>query len=498
MKRLQRLSHWQPTWVSARVKSIATDQLHACLAAEKLLQPSTTVSYNRSQHNGIRPTDTVRGSLLLIPSDSKIRISDFIKISDVLAVETQCQPGVWTLEAKSVATLSDPTFNDEIAPDDAPEPEQGGHHPSAMSTLKITLTSTFRGKARPQRYGEGPRVYKICEYRVVYPIVLSLHPNLSSHTFALPLIYDGYPISYFHSIRPHTGNTCFMNSTLQYLTHIPELEEYFLSGLYKQGLNYDNPLDMQGQITNVFGALIHHLYPSPNSSAEPATKSYRWGNSTNSYAPREFKHTLGKFAPAFSGYQQLESSEGGDQKAVAKETWEGHKKRNDSIIVDLFQGMYKSTLVCSKCSKVSLTLLPRVVCSCIRPDNDSCMSRLKVLVAFLVQISIAFDPFMYLTLPLPVTKTWRHIIHWVPWDTRKRTLAVEIEVPKDSSYGYLKKLFAKWFGVEAENVSTPGLFPARAAFLFCLNLCRGYLFPVANSLPALEAALSHLAFQAPL
>ncbi|GAB1523803.1 hypothetical protein RhiTH_006953 [Rhizoctonia solani] len=80
------------------------------------------------------------------------------------------------------------------------------------------------------------------------------------------------------------------------------------------------------------------------------------------------------------------------------------------------------------------------------------MSRLKVLVAFLVQISIAFDPFMYLTLPLPVTKTWRHIIHWVPWDTRKRTLAVEIEVLKDSSYGYLKKLFAKWFGVEAENL----------------------------------------------
>ncbi|KAF8737520.1 ubiquitin-specific protease, partial [Rhizoctonia solani] len=150
--------------------------------------------------------------------------------------------------------------------------------------------------------------------------------------------------------------------------------------------------------------------------------------------------------------------EGGNEKAVAKETWEGYKKRNKSIIVDLFQSMYKSTLVYPECSKISIT----------------------------------FDPFMYLTLPLPVTKTWRHIIHWVPWDTRKRTLAVEIEVPKDSSYGYLKKLFAKWFGVEAENVSTPGLSPARAAFLFCLNLC------LTNSLPALEAALSHLAFQAPL
>ena len=44
---------------------------------------------------------------------------------------------------------------------------------------------------------------------------------------------------------------------------------------------------------------------------------------------------------------------------------------------------------------------------------------------------------------LPVTKTWRHIIHWVPWDMRNAPLAVEIEAPKDSSYGYLKKLFGR-------------------------------------------------------
>ncbi|CAE6413477.1 unnamed protein product [Rhizoctonia solani] len=139
--------------------------------------------------------------------------------------------------------------------------------------------------------------------------------------------------------------------------------------------------------------------------------------------------------------------EGGNEKAVAKETWEGYKKRNKSIIVDLFQSMYKSTLVYPECSKISIT----------------------------------FDPFMYLTLPLPVTKTWRHIIHWVPWDTRKRTLAVEIEVPRGSSYGYLKKLFAKWFRVKAENVSTPGLSPARVAFFFRFNLCRGHFLPDSDS-----------------
>lgn len=55
---------------------------------------------------------------------------------------------------------------------------------------------------------------------------------------------------------------------------------------------------------------------------------------------------------------------------MAKEAWENHRLRNDSIIVDIFHGLFKSTLVCPKCSKVSVT----------------------------------FDPFCYLTLPLPLRR----------------------------------------------------------------------------------------------
>ncbi|CAB1316995.1 unnamed protein product, partial [Coregonus sp. 'balchen'] len=55
---------------------------------------------------------------------------------------------------------------------------------------------------------------------------------------------------------------------------------------------------------------------------------------------------------------------------VAEEAWENHIKRNDSIVVDIFHGLFKSTLVCPVCAKVSVT----------------------------------FDPFCYLTLPLPMKK----------------------------------------------------------------------------------------------
>jgi ubiquitin carboxyl-terminal hydrolase 15 len=49
------------------------------------------------------------------------------------------------------------------------------------------------------------------------------------------------------------------------------------------------------------------------------------------------------------------------------EAWQDYKKRNDSIIVDLLHGQLKSTLTCNVCSK----------------------------------ISVKFDPFCYLSLPIP-------------------------------------------------------------------------------------------------
>jgi hypothetical protein len=43
-----------------------------------------------------------------------------------------------------------------------------------------------------------------------------------------------------------------------------------------------------------------------------------------------------------------------------------------------------------------------------------------------LQVSITFDPFMYLTLPLPVKKKWRHTIRYVPWDSERPHLQVRL------------------------------------------------------------------------
>ena len=41
-----------------------------------------------------------------------------------------------------------------------------------------------------------------------------------------------------------------------------------------------------------------------------------------------------------------EGGQGVPDEDVARQAWAIHKKRNDSIIVDLFQGQYKSTVTC--------------------------------------------------------------------------------------------------------------------------------------------------------
>ncbi|PIA48768.1 hypothetical protein AQUCO_01300006v1 [Aquilegia coerulea] len=211
------------------------------------------------------------------------------------------------------------------------------------------------------------------------------------------------------------GNTCFMNSSIQCLVHTPSLVEYFLHD-YSAEINKQNPIGMQGELAIAFGELLRKL----------------WSSGRAPIAPREFKTKLARFAPQFSGYNQHDSHEllaflldglhedlnrvkfkpyieikdatGRPDEEVADECWEIHKARNDSVIVDVCQGQYKSTLVCPVCGKVSVT----------------------------------FDPFMYLSLPLPSTVTRSMTITVFYGDGSALPMPYIVTVPK---HGLYKDLF---------------------------------------------------------
>ncbi|KAI3974550.1 hypothetical protein MKX01_020322 [Papaver californicum] len=210
------------------------------------------------------------------------------------------------------------------------------------------------------------------------------------------------------------GNTCFMNSAIQCLAHTPKLVDYFF-GDYSQEINRDNPLGMDGEIALAFGDLLRKL----------------WAPGATPVAPRLFKSKLAHFAPQFSGFNQHDSqellaflldglhedlnrvrckpyveakdAEGRKDEEVADEYWRYHRARNDSIIVDTCQGQYKSTLVCPICNRVSIT----------------------------------FDPFMYLSLPLPSTMMRTMTVTVLSTDGSSGPSPCTITVPK---YGKCKDL----------------------------------------------------------
>lgn len=189
------------------------------------------------------------------------------------------------------------------------------------------------------------------------------------------------------------GNTCFMNAALQCLSNSPPLTSYILSDKFVDDINTNNPLGMHGEIARTYAELIKVI----------------WSGNHTSFLPREFKCAVSRFAPQFTGFAQQDcqelmaflldglhedlnriknkpyievknDAEPRPDEEVAKESWENYKKRNDSIVVDTFHAMLKSTLVCPECKLVSVT----------------------------------FDPFCYLSLPLPVKREKQVSLTFLP------------------------------------------------------------------------------------
>lgn len=176
------------------------------------------------------------------------------------------------------------------------------------------------------------------------------------------------------------GNTCFMNAALQCVSNTRPLTQYFINNMHLYELNRNNPLGMKGIIAKRYGDLVQDL----------------WSGTSKTIAPLKLRWTIGKYAPRFNGFQQhdsqellaflldglhedlnrvhdkpyieLKDSDGRSDVIVAQEAWENHILRNKSIIVDLFHGQLKSCVRCKVCSHES----------------------------------VRFDPFNYLSLPLPM------------------------------------------------------------------------------------------------
>lgn len=169
------------------------------------------------------------------------------------------------------------------------------------------------------------------------------------------------------------GQTCYMNATIQCLSATMLLAQYMLDGTYKKAINTQNPLGTRGALSHALAALLRAL----------------WSEQSVTVAPTAFREAIGQFAPAFRSHEQQDSQEfllflldglhedlnrivqrppalelGEAQQAelsrlpqqlASVAEWSLYRRRNDSVIVDTFQGQLRNQLTCLTCGHTSVT-----------------------------------------------------------------------------------------------------------------------------------------------
>ncbi|KAJ8403888.1 hypothetical protein AAFF_G00347560 [Aldrovandia affinis] len=225
------------------------------------------------------------------------------------------------------------------------------------------------------------------------------------------------------------GNTCFMNSSIQCVSNTKPLTEYFISGRHLYELNRTNPIGMRGHMAKCYGDLAQEL----------------WSGTQKNIAPLKLRWTIAKYAPRFNGFQQqdsqellaflldglhedlnrvhekpyveLKDSDGRPDREVASEAWENHLRRNRSIVVDLFHGQLKSQVKCKTCG----------------------------------HISARFDPFNFLSLPLPMDSSMHLEITVIKLDG-STPVRFGLRLNMDEKYTGLKRQLSELCSLKPEQI----------------------------------------------
>ncbi|XP_043663752.1 putative uncharacterized protein DDB_G0277255 isoform X1 [Vespula pensylvanica] len=167
------------------------------------------------------------------------------------------------------------------------------------------------------------------------------------------------------------GNTCFMNSVIQCLSNTRPLLEYVTNEHYLVDINTTTS-SMKGALIKAFSQVIQELWQVDGDHV------------VNTSA---LKSQIQRFTPRFMGYSQQDAQEflryllEGLHEDVnritikpqpihtdipdmytdsekAAESWKRYLRSEDSMIVDLFVGQLRSSLRCTFCDHVSVTLDP--------------------------------------------------------------------------------------------------------------------------------------------
>ncbi|KAF8621796.1 hypothetical protein AX15_007475 [Amanita polypyramis BW_CC] len=193
-----------------------------------------------------------------------------------------------------------------------------------------------------------------------------------------PKIESDYPVTFWSDLQVSTaglknlGNTCYMNAPIQCLSATVPFARFFTDGRWKNAINFTNPLGSKGKLAGTFAKLVQEM----------------WLGDLPYLTPFEFRKSICQLKSEFIGNDQHDSQEflnflldgihedlnriitkppamhDPEQEAelermppqiASEQEWRAWRTRNDSLIVDFFQGQFRSQLECLTCRKTSTT-----------------------------------------------------------------------------------------------------------------------------------------------
>ncbi|TFK39717.1 hypothetical protein BDQ12DRAFT_681082 [Crucibulum laeve] len=203
-------------------------------------------------------------------------------------------------------------------------------------------------------------------------------PSFSNGGPQPPRVGQDYPVTYWSDVQigisglKNLGNTCYMNAPIQCLSATAPFARFFNESRWKNAINYVNPLGSKGALTSSFASLVRdmwkqdlpYLQPAPFRKTICQLKSQY--NGSEQHDSQEFlsflidglhedlNRVIAKPTWAPTPEQEAELERLPPQIASDRE-WRAWRMRNDSIIVDYFQGQFRNRLECLTCHQTSTT-----------------------------------------------------------------------------------------------------------------------------------------------
>jgi len=231
------------------------------------------------------------------------------------------------------------------------------------------------------------------------------------------------------------GNTCYINCSIQCLSHTKDLTKYILNNYYQNEINLKNSLGSNGALLKAYSDLINLIWMSNLRKINPYLFRLTFCQSTQQFMNNNQQDAM-EFISILLNYlhedlnrvthkpyikiTEQKTIENDDQ--ASQRFLDCNLQRDDSIIFDLFNGQFKNIIKCINCQNIKKT----------------------------------YEPFINISLPIPIQHNFYIIKFFTHLNCKYITININSETTLfdliNIAINYLdKEIYDSWKNIKADN-----------------------------------------------